>query len=108
MLWPSRSTARALDAEQRIEDGLEVAEVLGEEVGVGLRRARWQPKPRQSRRDHVALLGERVDDELERRRHVHPAVQHDQRRPSGAIESWFAPDENVLAQAPRVDEAAAR
>ena len=61
-------------AEQSVEHRLEVAEVLGEEVrstgGVSLSRSRA------SRRQHVAVFGEGVDDELERGRDVHPAMQH--------------------------------
>ena len=46
MLWPSRSIGAAVDAEERIEDELEVAEVLGEVVGVGGRRvARSEAAP---------------------------------------------------------------
>ena len=68
---------------QRVEDELEVAQVLGEEVGVGRRRvAGAEAAPVE--REHVAVVGQGVDDELERRGDVHPAVQHDQGRPVGA------------------------
>ena len=98
---------RAPDAEQRIENELEVAEVFGEEIRVGGRRvAGAEAAPVE--RDHVALLGERVDDELERCGDIHPAVQHHQRRAAGTIERRVAPDEDVLAQAPHLDESAAR
>ena len=107
MLWPSRSIGARARPNSCVEDELEVAEVLGEEVGVGGRRvARAEAAPVE--REHVAVLGEGVDDELERCGDVHPAVQHDERRPVVAGQRRVAPFEQVLAQAARRHEEAAR
>jgi hypothetical protein len=79
---PEQVDRPAVDAEQGIEHQLEVAQVLGKEVGVARRRVgRAEAAPVDG--DHVALGRQRIDHELERRGHVHPAVQHHQRRPLG-------------------------
>jgi hypothetical protein len=69
---------------QGIEQGVEVAQVVGKPVAVAAAAGR-AAEAAPVRRHHVALRAvgpsQRVDDELERRAHVHPAVQHQQRRP---------------------------
>ena len=90
---------RALGAEQRVEHGVEVAEVVGEPVGVGGRRV----AERRSRASRARARGGRrrsaSTTNWNDARDVHPAVQHDQRRPVGARERGVAPLEQVVAQA---------
>ena len=59
-----------------VDDGVEVGHVVGEPVGVRV-GALGQAKTAPVGRDHVPVALERVDDELERRGHVHPAMDHE-------------------------------
>ena len=67
-----------LAGRQRARQRVEVRDVVQEPVAV-LRRFR-QPEAAPVGREHVPVVRERIDQELERRRHVHPAVQQEQFR----------------------------
>ena len=63
------------------------------------RPTRDSPKPRQSGAITYQSRCKRVDQELERRRHVHPAVQQPQLR-----RRWLAPGAHVVAQTADVED----
>jgi hypothetical protein len=92
--------------QQRIEHAVEVGGVLGQPVGVARRRV-GQAEAAPVEREHVAVGRERVDDELERGRDVHPAVLHHERRAIGRGHRGVAPFEHVGAQTAHGDELAA-
>ncbi len=69
-----------------VDERIEITEVFVEPVvAAALPRDRpvGQPEAARIGRDHLPVARERIDDELERRRDVHPAVQHEQRRRIG-------------------------
>ena len=72
-LWPAMSTR--LVRRQRAHQAVEVGHVIGEPVAVVRPFAQAEAAP--VGRQHVPIVGQRVDQELERRRYVHPAVQQD-------------------------------
>ncbi|MNS74369.1 hypothetical protein D3C72_1078440 [compost metagenome] len=85
-----------------VEQRLEVGHVVREPVRRGARIARRQvglAKPAPVHGNHVPVALQRIDKELERRGHVHPAVQHEQLGRAGR-----APMANVRAQAAQRDK----
>ena len=89
----------------RIEHALEVRQIVGKPVTVGP-RALGQAVTAPVRRHHAPVLRQGIDDELERRRNIHPAVQHDQR--VTCLLRCRTPAAQVVAQAADVDELGAR
>ena len=104
MLWPSRSTGAARRRTGR-RAGVEVAQVVGNPVGVAGRRV-GQAEAAPVECDDVAVALQRVDDELERGGHVHPAVQHHERRAARRGQRRIAPGQHVVAQTADGDEPA--
>src|SRR5688572_14511988 len=76
-----------------VEERLQVREIVRKPVAVGSAPL-GEAIPAPVRRVHIPILLERVDQELERSRHVHPAVQEHH---FGRAGRWPAP--NVVAQA---------
>jgi hypothetical protein len=89
---------------QRLQQRVEVAEVVGEPVAVGGGRFAAAEAAPVGRHD-PALARQRIDDELVRRADVHPAMGEHQRRLAGRRR---APGVDVAAQAAHGDEFAAR
>ena len=76
---------------------VQVAQVVDEPVPARGPLAQAEPAPVGG--DHVPVALERIDQKLERRRDVHPAVQQPQLRVSG-----IAPGAHVVAQAADVED----
>jgi len=80
-------------AQQRVE----VGDVIREPVTIVVPLRQTEATP--VRRDHEPIVLERIHRELERRRHVHPAVQEEKFR-----RGFAAPGAHVVAQAADVDK----
>ena len=90
-----------LCADDIVQHELEIGQVVRIPVAVA-RRAIAKPEATPVGRDDSPVAVERIDDELERCRHIHPAVQHDQRvRRAGP---GVAPLAQVIAQPSHIDE----
>ena len=68
----------ALAGREGVEQRLEIGDVVGEPIALRLPGAAAEAA--QIRRDRVPVARQRVDEELERRADVHPAVQQEQLR----------------------------
>ena len=77
---------------EHVEQRLEVGDVVREPVALRLPRA--AAVPAQVRSDRVPVAGERIDQELERRAAVHPAVHQEQLGRGG-----IAPGQHVVVHA---------
>jgi hypothetical protein len=93
-LCPARSTVSP--GANGLQQRFQVGDVIG--VPVALRLPRALAVAAKIRRDHVALARERIDQELERRRDVHPAVQQEELRRRGV-----APGEHMGIEAAQRD-----
>jgi len=80
------------------QQGFQIGQVIGIPIGLG-RRALSQAKAAPVRRNHMPLLLQMVDHELERCRHIHPAMQHEQ-----LGRSRIAPVAHVITQAADVEK----
>ncbi len=89
--------ARRRVRREMLEQRVEVGDVVGEPVAVGAPLASAEAAP--VRREHIPVARERVDQKLERRADVHPAVQHEELRRGG-----IAPASHVVRQAAHRDE----
>jgi hypothetical protein len=81
-----------------IEQALQVGEIVREPVAVALRPL-GEAETAPVGRDHAPVAAQRIHHELERRRHVHPAVQQEELR-----RARIAPAAAVIAQAAHRDE----
>src|SRR6185312_14439893 len=79
------------------EQRLEIGEIVVEPVA--LRLPRRAAEAAQVGRDHMPVMRERIDEKLERRADIHPAMQQHECRPLR-----LAPRLHVVALAANVDE----
>jgi hypothetical protein len=84
-----------------VEQRLQVGDVVGEPVA--LRLPLGAPEAAQVRRDRVPVARERVDEELERRADVHPAVHEEELRRRG-----IAPGQHLVVEPAQRDAVRAR
>ncbi|MNL60560.1 hypothetical protein D3C87_1843780 [compost metagenome] len=85
-----------------VEQGLQVGDIVREPVRLRARVARGPvglAKPAPVGRNHMPVAAQVVDQELERRGHVHPAMQHEQLARAG-----LAPVAHVVAQPAQRDK----
>ena len=81
-----------------LEQPIQIGKIIREPVAVALRPfAQAESTP--VRRDYAPVSAQRVHQELERGRHVHPAVQHEK-----LSRALIAPAAAVVTQAADLDE----
>ena len=74
---PVELTLAALDAEQSmLQQRIEIGHIIWKPVRVASARA-GQAETAPVGRNHMPVARQRIDDELKRRRHIHPSMQHE-------------------------------